>query len=93
MYQVKILNTVQSQEWDEVSETMVDRDAATVAAEEQALKDAKAAEIQPKVDAYIAAQQAQLQNGGPGPVADIEIMKIVNEHNGQFKVVFKEAGE
>lgn len=93
MYQIKILNTVQSQEWDEVSESIIDRDAAVVAAEEQALIDERAALIQAKVDAYIAAQQAQLQNGGPGPVADIEIMKIVNEHNGQFEVVFKEAGE
>jgi hypothetical protein len=64
-----------------------------IAAEEQALIDAKTAEVQTKVDVYIAAQQAQLQNGGPGPVADVEIMTIVNEHNGQFEVVFKEAGE
>lgn len=93
MYQIKIKNRVRKQEYDEVSETMVDRDAGIVAAEEQALIDAKTAEIQPKVDAYMAAQQAQLQNGGPGPVADVEIMTIVNEHNGQFEVVFKEAGE
>jgi len=93
MYKVKIINRIESQEWDEVSETMVDRDTTVVANEEQALKDEKAAEIQPKVDAYIAAQQAQLQNGGPGPVADVEIMQIVNEHNGQFEIVFEEVEE
>lgn len=93
MYQIKIRNTVKQQEYDEVNEVIVDRDAGVIAAEEQALIDARVAEIQPKVDAYIAAQQYQLQNGGPGPVADEEIVAIVNEHNGQFEVVFKEAGE
>lgn len=46
----------------------------------------KTQEIQAKVDAYIAAQQHQLQHGGAGPVADFDIMKIVNEYQGQFEV-------
>jgi len=28
--------------------------------------------------------------GGAGPVADFETMKIVNEYNGQFEIVFEE---
>lgn len=50
----------------------------------------KQQEIQVKVEAYKVAQVRQLTNGGPGPVADYEIMSIVNEHDGQFEVVAKE---
>ena len=49
-----------------------------------------AAEIQAKVDAYEAAKEHQRLHGDPGPVADFDIMKICNEHNGQFEVVFRE---
>jgi hypothetical protein len=59
--------------------------------EKQNLLNSKAAEIQAKVDAYEAAKENQRQNGGPGPVADFEIMKICNEYNCQFEVVFKES--
>jgi hypothetical protein len=50
----------------------------------------KEQELQIKVDAYKAAQQYQLQYGGPGPVADYETMEIVNEYNGEFQVVVKQ---
>jgi hypothetical protein len=50
----------------------------------------KQAEISAKVAAYQAAQAHQLQHGGPGPVADYEIMAIVNEHNGEFQVIAKQ---
>jgi hypothetical protein len=52
--------------------------------------EAKQAEITAKVAAYQAAQEHQLQNGGPGPVADYDIMAIVNEHSGEFQVIVKE---
>jgi hypothetical protein len=52
--------------------------------------EAKQAEISTKVAAYQAAQAHQLQHGGPGPVADYEIMAIVNEHNGEFQVIAKQ---
>lgn len=90
MYQVKIQNTVEKQVWDEATQQLVDRPLEEVQLEEQALKDAKIAEIQPKIDAYKAAQAHQLQHGGPGPTAEFEIMKIVNEYNSQFEVVFEE---
>jgi hypothetical protein len=93
MHTIEIDNTVQQQEWDETLNSgeggMVARDPATVAAEEQVLIDAKVAEIQAKVDAYEAAKAYQLANGGPGPVAEFEIMKICNEHSCNFEVVFK----
>lgn len=60
------------------------------AAEEQALIDAKTAEIQALCDAYEAAKEYQRQNGGPGPVANEEIMQICNEYNCQFEVIFEE---
>lgn len=97
MYQVKI-----EREIDEVKEypvydengnetsPVVMKTAEEIAAEEQALKDAKAAEVQGKVDTYEAAKEYQKQNGGPGPVAEFEIMKIANEYNGQFEVIFEE---
>jgi hypothetical protein len=52
--------------------------------------EAKQAEISAKVAAYQVAQAHQLANGGPGPVADYEIMAIVNEHAGQFQVISNE---
>ncbi len=52
--------------------------------------EAKQAEISAKVATYTAAQAHQLQHGGPGPVADYDIMEIVNEHNGEFQVVAKQ---
>jgi hypothetical protein len=50
----------------------------------------KQAEVAAKVVVYQAAQAHQLQHGGPGPVADYEIMAIVNEHNGEFQVIAKQ---
>jgi hypothetical protein len=50
----------------------------------------KQAEVSAKVEAYQAAQAHQLEHGGPGPVADYEIMEIANEHAGQFEVVAQE---
>ena len=75
---------------DQNIEKTIQRSAAEILVEEQAIKDLKEAEVQDKVDAYEAAIQNQLENGGPGPVADFETMKIVNEHNGEFEIVFKE---
>jgi hypothetical protein len=53
----------------------------------------KQAEAAAKVAAYQAAQAHQLEHGGPGPVADYDIMEIVNEHNGEFQVVAKQQEE
>lgn len=97
MYKVEIKNSVDivknyptyDEQGNELSPIEM-KSAEEIASEEQALKDSKVAEVQAKVDAYKAAQQHQLQHGGPGPVAEFEIMKIVNEHNGQFEVVFKQ---
>ena len=50
----------------------------------------KQQEIQAKIDAYKAAQAYQLEHGGPGPVADYDIMSIVNEHEEQFQIISKE---
>ena len=52
----------------------------------------KQAEILAKVAAYQAAQAHQLEHGGPGPVADYDIMSIVNEHNGEFEIVAQNSG-
>lgn len=52
----------------------------------------KQAEISAKVAAYQAAQAHQLEHGGPGPVADYDIMSIVNEHNGEFEIVAQNSG-
>lgn len=68
----------------------VEKTSEEIAAEEQALKDEKYAEIQAKIDAYKAKQEYQRKHGGPGPVAEFEIMKIANEYNGQFEVIFEE---
>jgi len=90
MYEVKIKNTVQKQEYDETTEAMVDRDSLVIGQEEQILIDEKFNEIKAKVDKYKDAQEYQKNNGGPGPVADFETMKIVNEYNGKFEIVFEE---
>ena len=50
----------------------------------------KEQELASKIAAYQAAQAHQLEHGGPGPVADYEVMSIVNEHDGQFQVVAKQ---
>jgi hypothetical protein len=52
----------------------------------------KQAEVSAKVAAYQAAQAHQLEHGGPGPVADYDIMEIVNEHNGEFEIVAQNSG-
>ena len=52
--------------------------------------EAKQLEVAVKVAEYQAAQAHQLEHGGPGPVADYEIMEIANEHAGQFEVVSTE---
>jgi hypothetical protein len=52
--------------------------------------EAKQLEVSAKVAEYQAAQAHQLEHGGPGPVADYEIMEIANEHAGQFEVVSTE---
>jgi hypothetical protein len=93
MYQVKINDEVQTHVWDEETQQTVEKSAEEVEQERQAALDAKTAEVQAKVDAYKAAQQYQIQHGGPGPVADFEIMKITNEHGGEFEVVFRGSGE
>jgi hypothetical protein len=89
MYKIEINDEIQTQMWDETSQNMVDRLAEEVQQERKAALNIKTAEIQTKVDAYKAAQLYQLQHGGPGPSAEFEIMKIVNEFQGQFEVVFK----
>jgi hypothetical protein len=50
----------------------------------------KQVEISSKVAAYQASQAHQLKHGGPGPVADYDIMAIVNEHNGEFQIIIKQ---
>ncbi len=42
--------------------------------------------IDDKIKAYKAAQKKQLVSGGPGPVADFDILKIVNEFDGKFEI-------
>lgn len=79
MYQIKIINQIDQSQDPEV-----------ITQQEQEAKDAKHAEIQAQVNAYQIKQQHQLQHGGAGPVAEVEIMKIVNEHAGQFEVIFKQ---
>jgi len=51
--------------------------------------EAKQIEIAQKIEAYRAAQAHQMEHGGPGPVADYDVMEIVNEHNGEFEVIAK----
>ena len=47
----------------------------------------RTAEVQSKIDQYKAAQIFQLEHGGPGPVAEYEIMSIVNDHSGEFEII------
>jgi len=61
----------------------------TIEVDYQSQVEEKQAETAAKVAAYQAAQAHQLQHGGPGPVADYDIMAIVNEHNGEFQIVAK----
>ena len=89
MYTIKIENTVPKAIFNEETNELVDRDPAEVSAEEEALKSSKISEVNQLISDYKQKQQLQLQNGGPGPVADFEIMKIVNEHNSEFTVEFK----
>jgi len=88
MYKIEIENTVLK--FDTIDGFSVERDPGVIQAEETALVQQEVARIQALVDSYIAAQQYQLTHGGPGPVAEFEIMKIVNEYAGEFEVVFKE---
>lgn len=90
MYKVEIEDTVDRFIFDEETQKMADKTQTMVDLEKLALVTAKENEIQEKVDAYKAKQEYQRQNGGPGPVADFETMKIVNEHGGSFVVEFKE---
>lgn len=39
-----------------------------------------------KIKAYKDAQKFQLENGGPGPVADYDTMAIVNEFAGKYEI-------
>lgn len=96
MYQVKINREIGEVKTQAIYEEngvetspVVMKTEQEISDEEQALKDAKASEVQAKVDTYEAAKAYQLANGGAGPVADFETMKICNEYNGQFEVVFK----
>ena len=93
MYEIKITNTVEKEEFDETTKDMVEKDSLVIDQEEQALIDEKFNEIKAKVDKYKDAQEHQRKHGGAGPVADFEIMKIVNEHSGKFEIVFEESGE
>jgi hypothetical protein len=42
--------------------------------------------IDDKIKAYRAAQKKQILSGGPGPVADFDILKIVNEFDGKYEI-------
>jgi hypothetical protein len=65
-----------------------DKSFKQIAEERNTLLNNKRKEIQDKIDAYIEAQNYQKENGGPGPTADFDIIKIVNEYNGQFIVAW-----
>jgi hypothetical protein len=66
-----------------------DKTIEEIAEERQALLDAKRAEILTKISNYRQQQKRQLEKGGPGPSAEFDIMKIVNEHNGEFIIVWE----
>ena len=87
MYLIKIDDTVLKEKI--IEGELVTIDPTLILQEQEAALESKRQEVQAKVDAYKAAQQHQLQNGGAGPVAEVEIMKIVNEYNGIFEIVFK----
>lgn len=90
MYKIKITNTVEKEEYDKTTKAVIERDTLVIGQEEQTLIDEKFNEIKAKVDKYKAAQEYQRKHGGPGPVADFETMKIANEYNGKFEIVFEE---
>jgi hypothetical protein len=50
-------------------------------------KEQKEQIVSQKIQQYKAAQQYQLEFGGPGPVAEYDIMEIVNEYDDLFDVV------
>lgn len=84
-----IIDIILNQE-NEPIELAVLKTEAEIAAEKQAHVDAKIAEIQAKINAYEAGKQYQMENGGPAPVAEEEIMCICNQHDCQFQVIFEE---
>lgn len=90
MYKVEISDTVNKVIFDENSQELVLKAQDIIDLEQLNLINDKTAEIQAQVNAYQIKQQHQLQHGGAGPVAEVEIMKIVNEHAGQFEVIFKQ---
>jgi len=73
----------------EESQEPVYKSTVSMNIERQLIIQAKTAEIQAKIDVYVSAQASQGIREA-GPVAEFEIMKIVNEHNGEFEVVLEE---
>ena len=90
MYQIEIRNRVQKEIYDDETGEATPREPSVIEQEEQSLIQAEKDKIQARVDTYKQAQEHQKIHGGAGPSADFVTMKIVNEHNGQFEVVFKE---
>lgn len=97
MYQIKITKDYDGvkeeavlDEQGEIVTPEVLKTEEEIEAELQLLIENKTQEIQAKVDAYEAAKENQRKNGGPGPVAQFEIMKICNNHNCEFEVIFRE---
>jgi hypothetical protein len=62
----------------------------TIKVEVESEISSKQVEVAAKIAAYQAAQAYQLEYGGPGPVADYDVMSIVNEHNGEFEIIAPE---
>jgi len=94
MHTIKIQDTVDKvkvpAEYDEQgleTSPAVMKSEEEVQAEKDVLIADKRAEVQSKVDLYEAAKMNQLENGGAGPVASFETMKICNEHSGEFEVI------
>ncbi len=46
----------------------------------------KKAEVDTKINKYKQDQKNQLKNGGPGAVAEFDIMSIVNDHSGVYEL-------
>lgn len=90
---IEIENTVQKQIFDEETQEMIDKPQDLIDLEELALITAKENEVQAEVDAYKAEIERQLTQGGRGPRGTFQAIEIVKKYNGQFEVVFKEAGE
>ena len=82
-----IIDTVTNTQ-NEAVEVAVLKTEEEIAAEKQAMIDAKIAEIQAKINAYEAGKQYQMENGGPAPVAEEEIMCICNECGCNFQVIW-----